>query len=126
MYKHEETAYPDNWNEIRAEIIKRDRYTCFRCEEVARRMSDLSVHHLIPRAEGGGENEENLITLCHACHNEVEVLGLRTRVEIIGSYEGDPINYTQAKSGDKNSKARTETFARPPWHANVYGGMKKR
>jgi 5-methylcytosine-specific restriction endonuclease McrA len=29
---------------------------------------DLQHHHLVTRAEGGSENERNLITLCFGCH----------------------------------------------------------
>jgi 5-methylcytosine-specific restriction endonuclease McrA len=29
---------------------------------------DLHHHHLIPRVEGGTDNEINLITLCARCH----------------------------------------------------------
>jgi len=30
----------------------------------------LEIHHLIPRAQGGTHAEENLITLCSACHRQ--------------------------------------------------------
>lgn len=126
VYKHDEIKYPENWNEIRAEIIKRDRYTCYRCEMKAERMGDLSVHHIIPRAEGGSENQENLITLCHPCHDFVEEHEYRSKSEIIGSYEGEGVNYKPTKSPDIYKQTRTETFERPAWHQSVYGGRKNR
>ena len=32
---------------------------------------DLQHHHLVPRAEGGGNETTNLITLCAGCHFKV-------------------------------------------------------
>lgn len=29
---------------------------------------ELEIHHIKPVAEGGGDEPENLITLCHSCH----------------------------------------------------------
>jgi len=34
----------------------------------------ISLHHIIPRANGGGDNKENIIYLCIECHNKVEIL----------------------------------------------------
>jgi HNH endonuclease len=31
----------------------------------------LHHHHLVPKAEGGSDDETNLITLCEACHGRV-------------------------------------------------------
>lgn len=125
VYKYNSVDYPENWQEIRSEIIHRDNYICFRCEMIAERMGDLSVHHLLPRNEGGKENEENLITLCHPCHDIVEEAGYREKAEIIGSYEGDTVNYVVQPSPDVWKKKRTETFERPEWHTIVYGGRKR-
>lgn len=33
--------------------------------------NNLENHHIVPRAEGGGDEKENLITLCHACHDKI-------------------------------------------------------
>jgi hypothetical protein len=30
--------------------------------------ADAHIHHLVPRAFGGGDREDNLITLCDGCH----------------------------------------------------------
>jgi len=32
---------------------------------------DLQHHHLVTRAEGGKENEANVITLCTSCHDKL-------------------------------------------------------
>lgn len=53
--------------------LKRDDYTCQRCGcevEKGHRESQRSaeVHHLVPRAAGGPDAPENLVTLCLRCH----------------------------------------------------------
>ena len=50
----------------RRHVLARDRHRCTRpgCNNT----HYLEVHHLIPRAQGGGNEPENLITLCAACH----------------------------------------------------------
>src|SRR3978361_2332990 len=31
----------------------------------------LEHHHIVPRSAGGGDEDSNLITLCHACHGRM-------------------------------------------------------
>ncbi len=50
----------------RREVLARDRHQCRRKGCSHTRYLDL--HHLIPRAEGGTNKAENLVTLCPACH----------------------------------------------------------
>lgn len=53
-------------------IIRRDRLTCQQCGTHFNSMSDLTVHHIVPRLEGGSNLASNLITLCPKCHDTVE------------------------------------------------------
>jgi hypothetical protein len=53
----DEQAYSD--------IYRRDRY---RCASPTCERRDVTPHHLKFRSQGGGEEEENLITLCSWCH----------------------------------------------------------
>jgi len=53
----------------RKEAIRhRDNYTCQICKvkNVA-----LDVHHIIFRSQGGTDDENNLVTLCKKCHNDI-------------------------------------------------------
>jgi hypothetical protein len=54
------------WSEARRIALARDLYTCRRCESRDREL--LTVHHIFPRALGGGNNPGNLVTLCETCH----------------------------------------------------------
>lgn len=57
--------YPDDWDERRKRVLKRDGYECQRCGD-----SDtvLQAHHKTPISEGGGHELSNLETVCRSCH----------------------------------------------------------
>lgn len=51
----------------KAMVLNRDGYTC-QCCKGKHKDSKLEVHHIIFRSQGGSDESENLITLCHTCH----------------------------------------------------------
>lgn len=51
----------------KAMVLNRDGYTC-QCCKGKHKDSKLEVHHIIFRSQGGSNESENLITLCHTCH----------------------------------------------------------
>jgi 5-methylcytosine-specific restriction endonuclease McrA len=54
---------------LRRQILRRDGWRCQCCGT----MSDLEVHHKEFRSHSGADSEENLITLCTACHSAVHL-----------------------------------------------------
>lgn len=63
----------ENWEDTRARIIARDggcsgRFLGGICSEV------IDVHHILPRGEGGTNEDENLMALCHVHHPTLEAL----------------------------------------------------
>lgn len=52
---------------IRFEIFKRDSFTCRYCGKGSPKVV-LEVDHIIPRCEGGTDDEMNLITSCFDCN----------------------------------------------------------
>ena len=48
-----------------AQIYQRDRY---RCASPVCGRRDVTPHHLQFRSRGGGDEEDNLVALCSACH----------------------------------------------------------
>lgn len=50
---------------IKAFVRARDNYTCQICGE----KSNLRVHHIQEKSNGGSDRPENLITFCENCHN---------------------------------------------------------
>jgi len=54
-----------SYNELHEQVLKRDGWRCQSCGT----MSNLEVHHQQFRSRSGDDSEENLITLCVACHS---------------------------------------------------------
>ncbi len=54
----------------KAKVLNRDNYEC-QCCRGKHKDSKLEVHHIIYRSQGGSDDENNLITLCHTCHKKV-------------------------------------------------------
>ena len=52
------------WQQAREVALSRDGHACVKCGEV----TDLHVHHRIPRHLGGTDEPSNLTTLCGGCH----------------------------------------------------------
>lgn len=62
-------------------ILYRDGFTCQDCGEFHAFINEhgmacpaddgqLEIHHIIPVADGGGDEPSNLVTLCKRCHKE--------------------------------------------------------
>ncbi len=58
---------PLSYERLRQQILRRDGWRCQSCGT----MSNLEVHHREFRSHSGADSEENLITLCTACHARV-------------------------------------------------------
>jgi transposase len=72
--------YGEDWYQKRRLALERDHYSCRICGST----KTLHVHHIIPRRLGGKNELSNLITLCAACHERLEIrkrLGFSTTTE---------------------------------------------
>jgi len=58
---------PLSYESLRQQILRRDGWRCQSCGT----LSNLEVHHREFRSHSGADSEENLITLCAACHARV-------------------------------------------------------
>lgn len=58
---------PYKWKKRVAQVMERDGHKCRMCG-TSRGLAD--VHHIIKRSQGGGDDMDNLITLCRRCHNK--------------------------------------------------------
>jgi len=61
---------PMSYEHLRQQILRRDGWRCQSCGTV----SNLEAHHKQFRSQAGVDTEENLITLCAACHDRVHSL----------------------------------------------------
>ena len=55
---------PLSYESLRQQILRRDGWRCQSCGT----MSNLEIHHKQFRSHSGDDSEENLITMCIACH----------------------------------------------------------
>ena len=55
---------PAGWHRTRAKRLKHDRHQCTLCGAKA-----THVDHIVPSWQNGGEQWENLRSLCESCHN---------------------------------------------------------
>ena len=53
-----------SYSELHRQVLDRDGWRCQICGS----MQQLQVHHLKFRSQSGGDEEQNLITLCAECH----------------------------------------------------------
>ena len=58
---------PELYEQLRNQVLRRDGWRCQSCGS----MSNLEVHHKNFLSHSGDDSEENLITLCNACHTAV-------------------------------------------------------
>lgn len=122
--KHESDLDPDEWELIRNQVLVRDKMTCLRCDKNFRAKRELTVHHMIPRIDGGSNDLNNLVSLCTTCHDFVEIENLRTKADIIGSYDLGEVPGVEVSDKPPTKGVREDSFQRPAWHARVYGGRK--
>ena len=55
---------PKLYEDLRRQVLRRDGWRCQSCGA----LSHLEVHHRQLRSRAGDDAEQNLITLCNACH----------------------------------------------------------
>lgn len=56
------------WRRKRARILERDGKLCIPCKEAGRLTLATQVDHIIPKAEGGTDDDNNLQSICGPCH----------------------------------------------------------
>jgi len=79
----------------KAKVLNRDSYICQYCKG-KKKDSKLEVHHIIYRSNGGSDEEDNLITLCHTCHKCVHI-GI-VKLKLTGKRKGQLKHATQMNS----------------------------
>ncbi len=57
----------ESYRALHRQVLERDHWRC----QVCGRMQNLQVHHLEFRSQSGNDEEQNLITLCAECHEQV-------------------------------------------------------
>jgi hypothetical protein len=91
---------------VRFDVFKRDSFTCSYCGRIPPTVT-LEVDHLIPCAEGGTDDPENLVTACWDCNRgkgatpldrePSAIPDLKERTELVREREAQLRAYHEAK-----------------------------
>ena len=73
---------PELYENLRQQVLRRDGWRCQSCGA----LSNLEVHHREFRSQSGDDVEQNLITLCTACHSIVHQRSHSTSVSNRADY----------------------------------------
>lgn len=82
---------PELYEPLRQHVLQRDGWRCQACGA----MSQLEVHHQQFRSHSGEDSEQNLITLCAACHAAITsplhgLTGLFTQGIALNNHDRSP------------------------------------
>ena len=79
----------------KAMVLDRDGYKCHICKNKKKGVK-LEVHHIIFRSNGGSDDADNLITLCHECHKKLH--DGKIKLSLKGKPKGQLNHVTQMNS----------------------------
>jgi len=116
----QEKVYKPSQNDLREyeslfnKFAKEFRYTCQSCRrQFTKKSRLLGLHHIIPRAQGGTDDWDNLVLICKPCHNIIELTPQKYRTY-------NSIAYALAQ---KKPKFKDKPIGKK-WQSWVYGGAK--
>lgn len=67
-----EARYGPLWEDIRVKVYQRDGFKCRACGRSRPAVPKLNAHHILLLRLSQSNDPRNLITLCDACHREIE------------------------------------------------------
>ena len=79
----------------KAMVLDRDGYKCHICKTKKKNVK-LEVHHIVFRSNGGSDDADNLITLCHDCHKKLH--DGKVKLNLKGKLKGQLNHATQMNS----------------------------
>ena len=63
-----ERGYGTAWDKLRRRILERDCSLCQPCRQAGRVTPARAVDHIVPKSQGGSDDEHNLQAICTPCH----------------------------------------------------------
>jgi len=64
-----ERGYGAEWEKKRERVMERDGGLCQTCHRAGYIVQASAVDHIVPRFEGGSEDDDNLEAICKTCHD---------------------------------------------------------
>lgn len=61
-------GYGASWDKQRKRIFSRDNYLCQNCLKEGKLTPATEVDHIIPKSQGGTDEDDNLQSICIPCH----------------------------------------------------------
>ncbi|WP_131669528.1 HNH endonuclease [Psychrobacter pygoscelis] len=61
-------GYGHEWRKLRKTVLERDDYLCVICRDTGVLIPATDVDHIVPKAQGGTDDSNNLQSLCKSCH----------------------------------------------------------
>jgi 5-methylcytosine-specific restriction protein A len=86
-----ERGYGAAWTKLRPRILERDRHLCQPCRAKGHVTPATEVHHIKAKAQGGTDDPGNLVSTCHACHEEADAANRGHRVRLGFDKDGWPV-----------------------------------
>lgn len=120
-------GYGAQWERTRALVLRRDNGLCQRCLRANRVQAGNEVHHIKPKAQGGTDEDTNLETLCHDCHEEADAKAQGKTLKTGCDIHGMPLDpaHPWNKPGGARNLYRASEKDRPPRFAQsrlYFGG----
>lgn len=100
----------------KARVLNRDGYKCQICKG-KHKDSKLEIHHIVFRSQGGSDESENLITLCHTCHSALHKGSIQ--INLAGKAKG------QLKYATQMNSIRCQLLKRYPEAIETFGFVTK-
>lgn len=104
------------FEDTKARVLNRDEYKCQICKG-KHKDSKLEVHHIVYRSQGGSDEAENLITLCHTCHSALHAGCIK--VNLVGKAKG------QLKYATQMNSIRCQLLKHYPEAIETFGSVTK-
>lgn len=64
----QERGYGSEWTRLRERILLRDKGLCQPCDYQGKVSPATEVDHIVPKSQGGTDDQTNLQSICSACH----------------------------------------------------------
>ena len=84
-------GYGYTWEKTRKQILVRDDHLCQVCLNQGKLTPGNEVDHIIPKAKGGTDDQDNLQTICTDCHKQKTIKETGRKIKVTYDVNGNPI-----------------------------------